>query len=467
MDNSVELGCTMYDTIVAIATSQGESAIGIIRLSGEESFNILKQIFLNKSGHKVAQFESRKMTYGHIVDDGHVLDEVLVTYMPAPNTYTREDIVEINCHGGIVPIKNVLKLLLSKGARMAEPGEFTMRAFLNGRLDLAQAESVMDLISAKTSKGFDLAIDQLDGVLSKKVTDINEVIISLMSEIQVCIDYPEEDIEEITYQEILTGFNKIKDKISRLLSSSESGKIIREGLKTVIIGKPNVGKSSLMNSLLGEKRAIVTDIPGTTRDAIEEYINVKGIPLKIVDTAGIRETEDLVEKIGVEKSKAYFNTADLVIVVLNSAEALSKEDHDILDVIHDKKVIIIINKIDLPKALDESEIKAIIPDVQIVRTSIKNEEGLHDLEESIVSVVYEGIDQNQDEGVVSNVRHIKALENALESIEEAIKATEGHMPYDFIEVDLKNTFDHLGEITGETIEEDLVKKIFSSFCLGK
>ena len=457
----------MYDTIAAIATARGEGAIGIVRLSGDNALNVLNKIATLKSGLSVLNMKARKLYYGHIVDGEKKVDEILVAYMKGPKTYTCEDVIEINCHGGVVPLTEILKLVLKHGARMAEPGEFTQRAFLNGRLDLAQAESVMDLISAKTQTGFDIAIEQLGGSLSSKVDSIRQHILTVMSKIEVNIDYPDEDIEEVTYKEIESEFEIVEEDIYQLLLSSESGRIIREGLNTVIIGKPNVGKSSLMNALLRESRAIVTDIPGTTRDVIEEYINIKGIPVKIMDTAGIRETEDIVEKMGVEKSKELFNNADLVIIVLNSAEALSEEDKHILDVIHDKKVVVIVNKIDLPQKIDEAELYEILPNIRVIKTSITNETGLDELEDAIATMVYGGQITQKNQAVVTNVRHITSLENSLKSIKEAMKAVRGGLPLDFIEVDVKNTYDYLGEIIGETVEDDLVKKIFSSFCLGK
>lgn len=457
----------MYDTIAAIATAQGEGAIGIVRLSGDDALNVLDRICVLKNGKSPQLMEPRKLYYGHVIDEDKTIDEVLVAYMKGPKTYTCEDVVEINCHGGVVPLTSILKLVLQNGVRMAEPGEFTQRAFLNGRLDLAQAESVMDLISAKTPTGFDIAIEQLNGSLSNKVESIRQNILEVMSQIEVNIDYPDEDIEEITYQDIENRFEIMEEAIQHLLNGSESGRIIREGLNTVIIGKPNVGKSSLMNALLRESRAIVTDIPGTTRDVIEEYINIKGIPVKIVDTAGIRETEDIVEKMGVERSKELFNKADLVIIVLNSAEELTNEDRRILDVIHDKKVIVIVNKIDLPQKIDESELYELLPNIRVIKTSIANETGLDDLEESIAEMVYGGQITQKDQAIVTNVRHIASLENAFKSMKEAVKAVKERLPLDFIEVDVKNTYDYLGEIIGETVEDDLVKKIFSNFCLGK
>ncbi|WP_430884509.1 tRNA uridine-5-carboxymethylaminomethyl(34) synthesis GTPase MnmE [Fusibacter sp. JL216-2] len=457
-----------FDTIVAVATAPGEGAIGIIRLSGDEAQKILHDIFRNKKGQAVQSFESRKLTYGHIVDENeHVIDEVLVTLMRAPKTYTREDVVEIHCHGGVIPLQSIVKRVLRAGARMADVGEFTKRAFLNGRLDLAQAESVMDLISAKTPKGFDVAFGQLEGSLSKKVASLRDELVSTMAQLEVCIDYPEEDIEEITYGEVVKKLSTVEKGIDDLLSSAETGRIIRDGLSTVIVGKPNVGKSSLLNALLKEARAIVTDIPGTTRDVIEEFINIKGVPLKLIDTAGIRETEDVVEKIGVEKSKSFFNQADLVIFVVNASEPLTSEDEDIIDRIGDKKAIIVVNKIDLPQAFDIDALEKRLPGKIFIRTSMMNEEGIEDVETQISEMVFGGQVIRKENAYVSNIRHIRALEKAKDSIRSAIDATESGMPYDFIEVDTKDTYQFLGEVTGETVEDDMMTKIFSNFCLGK
>lgn len=457
-----------FDTIVAIATAPGEGAIGIIRISGDESGSILRQIFRNKHGDPAQGFENRKLTYGHIVDEENsVIDEVLVAMMNAPKTYTREDVVEIHCHGGIVPLQNIVRRILRAGARMADVGEFTKRAFLNGRLDLAQAESVMDLISAKTTKGFDVAFGQLEGGLSSKVHELRDHLISTMAQLEVSIDYPEEDIEEITYKETVAQLSTVDKGISDLLASSETGRIIRDGLSTVIVGKPNVGKSSLLNALLKESRAIVTDIPGTTRDVIEEFINIKGVPLKLIDTAGIRETEDIVEKIGVEKSKSFFNMADLVIFVVNASEPLTEEDEEIIERISDKKAIVVVNKVDLPAAFDVNELENRLPDKIFIRTSMMDESGVEDVENQISEMVFGGEVIRRENAYVSNIRHIRALEKAKAAIESAISATENGMPYDFIEVDTKETYEALGEITGETVEDDMMTKIFSNFCLGK
>lgn len=454
------------EPIVAIATAAGEGAIGIIRVTGIGVIERVANIFKSKYGKTFNKADDKKLIYGHIVNGSHVVDEVMAVAMYAPHTYTREDMVEIHCHGGMIPLRNIMALLLESGFRIAEPGEFTKRAFLNGRLDLAQAESVMDLISAKTNNGFDIAYNQLEGKLSMQVKSLRDELVATMAHLEVSIDYPEEDIEEITYSEVLDRLNSIKQEIVRLLKNSETGRIIREGLSTVIVGKPNVGKSSLLNALLKEARAIVTDIPGTTRDVIEEYIQIKGVALRLVDTAGIRETDDLVEKLGVEKSKSFFNKADLVIFVLSANEALSDEDREIMSYLKDKKAVVLVNKTDLEMILDIKEIEAELGHMPIILTSVLMDDGMEALEDAIVQVVYGGIKANET-ALVSNVRHLNALNKALKAISDAIRVTEEGMPYDFIEVDLKNVYEFLGEITGESIEEDLVNKIFANFCLGK
>lgn len=454
------------EPIVAIATAPGEGAIGIVRLSGEGVIDIVSSIFKSYRGSAFTANDDKRLIYGHICDGDLIIDEVMVAPMYGPKTYTREDMVEIQCHGGMVPLRRIMGLILSKGVRMAETGEFTKRAFLNGRLDLAQAESVMDLISAKTPDGFDLAYGQLEGKLSQRVSGLRDELVSVMASLEVSIDYPEEDIEEITYSEVLQRFKVIEEGIDKLLKNSESGRIVREGLNTVIVGKPNVGKSSLLNALLKEARAIVTDIPGTTRDAIEEYIQIKGIALKLVDTAGIRETEDLVEKMGVEKSRALFNKADLVIFVLSADQILSEDDREIIGYLKDKKAITIINKSDLDLILDMEEVEHLIGHHPIIQTSALMEEGIEALEEAIAEMVYGGI-QLKEQALVSNARHVSALKKAKGAISDAIKVTESGMPYDFIQVDTKNVYEYLGEITGESLEEDLINKIFSNFCLGK
>ncbi|QEK13530.1 tRNA uridine-5-carboxymethylaminomethyl(34) synthesis GTPase MnmE [Crassaminicella thermophila] len=459
----------MSDTIVAIATAPGEAGIGIVRLSGGESLEILDKIFVPTRGESIKEYKPRRLTHGKIIDPktNQIIDEVLVTYMKAPYTYTAEDVVEINCHGGIVPVRKILELVLRCGARMAERGEFTKRAFLNGRIDLAQAEAVMDLISAKTDKSFDVAFGQLEGSLSKEVKNIRESILEMMAHITVNIDFPDEDIEEITYKELQDSANSIYERIEGLLESAQTGKIIKEGLHTVIIGKPNVGKSSLMNALLKESRAIVTEVPGTTRDIIEEFVSIKGIPLKIVDTAGIRETEDIVEKIGVERSKEFFNKADLVIFVLNASEPLTDEDKQIMELLKNRQTIILMNKTDLPMVLDEENIRKILPNKKIIKISVLEGKGLKELEDTIVEMVYGGEVRQKEVSFVTNVRHKDALERAKTSIQEGIEAIRQGLPLDFVEVDVRNCWEALGEITGDTVGEDVIDKIFANFCLGK
>ncbi|MBE0451149.1 MAG: tRNA uridine-5-carboxymethylaminomethyl(34) synthesis GTPase MnmE [Clostridia bacterium] len=453
-----------FDTIVAISTPIGEGAIGIIRMSGAEAFEIIDSVF--KPFGKDPN-EDKKMVYGWIMEGDEILDEVLIVKMFEPKTYTKENVVEINCHGGLVPIRAILSLLMKKGARMAERGEFTKRAFLNGRIDLVQAESVMDLIGSKTKRGYDMAMNQLEGHLSKRVRAIREDMMTLMAQVEVGIDYPEEDIEDITYPEILDTLSNVQIQVATLLKSSNNGKIIRDGLKTVIIGKPNVGKSSLMNALLKDSRAIVTDVPGTTRDVIEEFMNIGGIPIRLVDTAGIRVTEDVVEKIGVERSKISFNEADLVIFVLNASEPLSDEDLDLMEHVKNKHAIVIINKTDLEIRIDENEINRHLNDKRIIKTSVEKEIGI-DLVENAISTMLldDNIEINPSE-IVSNTRHINHLELAHKNITDAMNATSNHLPYDFIEVDVKEAILNLGHITGESVEEDLLNNIFGNFCLGK
>lgn len=455
------------DTIVAISTPPGDGAIGIVRVSGMMSFEIANQIFKQANGLAIELSDHRRMLFGHILKDGVVLDEVLLVPMIAPATYTRENIVEIHCHGGIVPLSEIVRFILELGARMAEPGEFTKRAFLNGRLDLAQAESVMDMIRAKTVKGFELAYSQLEGRLSKLVNEIRITLLTAMAHLEVCIDYPEEDIEEMTYSEMTHQFEAVAQSIEKLLKNSETGRILREGLSTVIVGKPNVGKSSLLNALLRESRAIVTEIPGTTRDIIEETLNIKGIPIKLVDTAGIRETEDIVEKLGVERTKVFFNKADLVIFVLNSAEPLSQEDETIMNYLKDRRAIVLLNKSDLKPVLDVERLTQRLGKVPVIKTSLVQEDGIEELEDEISKMVFSGDLVTDERTMVTNIRHQDALRRANQSMQDALKACKQGMPYDFLQVDVKNGYEALGEITGDTLEEDVIAKIFSQFCLGK
>ena len=387
--------------------------------------------------------------------------------MKGPKSYTGEDVIEINCHGGFISVKKILELILSKDVRLADAGEFTKRAFLNGRIDLSQAEAIIDVIKAKTDKAHEVAQSQLEGTLSKKIRELRFKVTEVLAHLEVSIDFAEEDVEEITYKTLRENAEELRTEIKKLYDTAESGKILRDGLKTVIIGKPNVGKSSLLNSILGENRAIVTDIAGTTRDVIEEFVNIKGIPLKIVDTAGIRETEDIVEKIGVERSKESYNTADLVIMVLDSSRPLSQEDREILETLEDKKTIVILNKTDLPQEIELDELSKYVDCSSIIKISALQNEGIEELQDKIEAMVYKGSVKNSSSLMITNSRHKDALLKAYESINDAIIAIDQNMPYDFIEVDFKNIWDYLGYINGDTVKEDLLDTIFANFCIGK
>lgn len=456
----------MEETIAAVATAYGEGGIGIIRISGENAEKLLREVFVPNSGKPV---ENRMMTYGHIIDpgNGETLDEVLAVLMKAPNTYTREDVVEINCHGSVIALKNVLALCLRHGARMAEPGEFTKRAFLNGRLDLSEAEAVIDLIRAKTDKSFDVSMSQLRGALSEEIRAIRKDILDLLVEVTVNIDYPDEDIEELTYKKLSESIAAIRGNIEKLLSSADSGRILREGLNVAIVGKPNVGKSSLMNALLKESRAIVTEIPGTTRDTIEEMLSIRGIPVKLTDTAGIRQTQDVIEKIGIEKSKEAFNEADLVIFILDGSRSLDEEDLEIMEVIGDRKAIVLINKSDLGRNVRTDEIRQKLPQSEVIETSIINGEGLETVENTIESMVYSGETVQKNSCMVTSVRHIELLNQASDSMRDAGEMTARGEALDFIEVDINAAYQSLGEIIGEAVADDIINEVFSRFCLGK
>ena len=455
------------DTIAAIATAPGEGGIGIIRISGPKSLEVAEDIFFSMSGKKISEYPARTLIFGNIKDGDKKIDEVLVAYMKGPNSYTAEDVVEINCHGGFISVKRILELVLSKDVRLAEAGEFTKRAFLNGRIDLSQAEAVIDVINAKTDKAHEVAENQLDGSLSNRIREFREKVTELLAQVEVAIDYPEEDIEFIAYTTLEEKTRELNKDIKKLYETSESGKIFREGLKTVIVGKPNVGKSSLLNSILGENRAIVTDIPGTTRDVIEEFVNIKGIPLKIVDTAGIRETDDVVEKIGVEKSMASFDTADLIIMVVDSSSELSEEDREILEKVQGKETILLLNKTDLPQVIDEEEVKKYVNKENIIKISALHNEGIEDVHDRIEAMVYKGDIKSSSNVIITNSRHKDALYRAMKSAEDAMRAIEDRMPLDFVEVDLKNIWDYLGYINGDTVSEDLLDNIFHNFCIGK
>lgn len=455
------------DTIAAIATAPGEGGIGIIRISGADSIAIASSIFKPFYKENLLDYPNRSLVYGNIVDSDRVIDEVLIARMEGPNSYTAEDVVEINCHGGFISVKKILELVLKKGARLADPGEFTKRAFLNGRIDLSQAEAVIDIINAKTDQSHDIAQTQLEGALSQKVRSLRNMITEVLAQVEVAIDYPEEDIEFITYKELTEKTSQIQKEVVKMYETSDTGKILREGLKTAILGKPNVGKSSLMNWILGENRAIVTEIAGTTRDVIEEFVNIKGIPLKIVDTAGIRETDDIVEKIGVEKSRDHMKSSDLVLVVLDSSRELEEDDLEILDAINPKKTLVLINKIDLESRLDMDKVKEYIAEENIIHISAMENKGLESIHDKIETMVYEGRVSNKGDVMITNTRHKDAIYKAMNSINDAIKGLEDHMSYDFIGVDLKDAWDSLGFINGDTVTEDLLDTIFKNFCIGK
>ncbi|HHV98733.1 MAG TPA: tRNA uridine-5-carboxymethylaminomethyl(34) synthesis GTPase MnmE [Clostridiaceae bacterium] len=452
------------DTIAAISTPHGTGGIGIIRISGDEAFDIAARIF--KSRKKFNDIKSHTISYGKIVDPstGETIDEVLLSKMEKPNTFTREDVVEINCHGGIVVLKRVLELVLAEGARLAEPGEFTKRAFLNGRIDLSQAEAVIDLINSKNAESSKAAVRQLEGRLSEKLSVIRKLLIELIASIEVTVDYPEHDIEEITAVQINEELGKIISKLRDLARSFERGKVIREGISAVIVGKPNVGKSSLLNELSGKNRAIVTDIPGTTRDIIEEYININGIPIRILDTAGIRETKDVVEKIGVDRAQREIENADLVIMMLDARTGMEESDTAIYNKIKDKKKIIILNKIDLADKVDEDS----LPEgVNIIKMSLKEGIGIEQLEDEITNLFFKGEIISNDEVLLTNVRHKQLIDMAIKSINDARNAYENGMPIDMMTIDIKNAAEYIGQITGESVSEDVVHEIFSRFCLGK
>jgi len=455
------------DTIAAISTPHGNGGIGIIRISGKSAFFIANEIFEGRK--RFDEIKTHTINYGRIKssDTDEILDEVLISKMRKPNTFTREDVVEINCHGGTVILKKILELILKKGARLAEPGEFTKRAFLNGRLDLSQAEAVIDLINAKTYESSKAAIDQLEGKLSLKLKDARSRLIELLAHIEVTVDYPEHDIEEITGQKIYSEIKDIKEKLKSIIKNFEKGRIIREGINAVIVGRPNVGKSSLLNELTGKSRAIVTDIPGTTRDIIEEYINLNGVPVRIIDTAGIRETEDVVEKIGVEKTHREVESADLIIMMLDGQQGMDENDLRIINSIKDKKAIIILNKIDLVDEDRLVEIESKIQDNKVIRMSLKDEIGITELSNAVVDMFIKGEVSLNSEILITNIRHKNLIDKAIESIDYAIDAHERGMPLDMITVDIVDCAQYLGEVTGESVSEDVMNEIFSRFCLGK
>ena len=450
-------------TIVAISTAPGIGGIGIIRMSGEKSFEILNKIFVTND-KPIAGYT---MKYGKIVDEKNVIiDEVLVSYFVAPNSYTRENVCEINSHGGMVVMKKILELCLKNGAILAEPGEFTKRAFLNGRIDLSQAEAVIDIINSKTDKEAKASINQLEGNLSLEIKNIRKDLISMMADIEASIDYPEYDVEEVTTNKVKEVLIKEKDRLIKLEKSFDNGKILKDGINTAIIGRPNAGKSSLLNIMLNEERAIVTSVEGTTRDTIEEYISINGIPLKIIDTAGIREANDEVEKIGVEKAKKIAKESDLIIGIFDISRKMNKEDYEILDILKNKNSIIVLNKIDLDENnVDMEKVKEI--NKPIVQISTKTREGIEDLYKEIENIIETKEISSDNEIIVTNTRHKSLIIKAMDSVDKSLETIENKMPIDIIVVYVKDILENLGEITGETVTEDIIKEIFSKFCLGK
>ncbi len=458
------------ETIAAIASAMTNSGIGIIRISGEDAFDVIDKIYRPKKGNKLlSQCKSHTIHYGHIYDEDEIIDEVMVLLMRAPNSYTREDTVEIDCHGGTLVMRRILEVVLKNGARPAEPGEFTKRAFLNGRIDLSQAESVMDVISSKNDFALKSSMQQLNGALTGKIKEIRGKIIHEIAFIESALDDPEHISIDGYGENLLIIIEKLMQKMNQMIASSENGSLLKEGINTVIVGKPNAGKSSLLNALVGRERAIVTDIAGTTRDVLEEQINLNGITLNIMDTAGIRSTEDVVEKIGVDKALSLVDKADFIIYVVDTSTALDENDEKIIDAIREKKAIILLNKSDLTQVTGEDEIKEKLSgaDHKMIAISAKENLGIDVLEETIVEMFFHGTISFNDEVYITNIRHKNALIQAVESLKLVKQSVENGMPEDFYSIDLMNAYEELGTIIGEAVEDDLVNEIFSKFCMGK
>ena len=462
------------DTIAAIATALSNSGISIIRISGDDAIEITNKIFQSPSGKKLNEYASNTINYGHIIDNGEIIDEVMISIMRAPNSYTRENIVEINTHGGIYITKKVLSLVIKNGARLAEPGEFSKRAFLNGRIDLSKAEAIMDIINAESDIALKSGIKQLNGNLYNRIIDLRKKLIYEIAFIESAIDDPEHISIDGYYDKLKDIVYEVEKELTTLSNSFDSGKIIKEGISTVIVGKPNAGKSSLMNSLLGEERAIVTDIEGTTRDSLEESIKLKNIVLKLIDTAGIRNTEDTVEKIGVKRSVKYVEEANLVLYVVDSSRLMDENDNEIIKLTVGKKIIIVLNKIDLPAYTAEDEIIEKLEklghckdDISVVYISAKENKGIDDLVNTIENLFLSGDIDNSNEILITNMRHKEAIDKAIDSIFMVKNSIDNQMPEDFLTIDLMNVYSLLGSVIGEEVDDDLVTEIFSKFCMGK
>lgn len=455
------------DTISAISTATGEAGIGIVRMSGERAISIANEIFKPIGKKTLSEAENRKLVYGHIYDGDKLLDEVLIVKMVAPYTYTREDVVEIHCHGGIISVRNILKLTLSRGARLADAGEFTKRAFLNGRLDLTQAEAVIDLIKSKSETSYDMSIRQLEGSLSGKIAEIRENVMKMTALIIANIDFPEDEIVEATYKSLEEDANTVIEHLDTLIENSNRGQLLRDGINTVILGKPNVGKSSLLNSLLRDERAIVTDIPGTTRDVITDYVNLDGILLKITDTAGIRETLDEVEKIGVSRAKDAINESDLIIAIFDGSKEFSEDDKEIIKLIEDKRAIILLNKADLERKVSKEEIEKLLGGRKYFDVSILDGREISTIENEIKDMFFKGEIKESSDVYVNNLRHVNALKEARNAMDDVILDIKQEMFLDLLEVNLEMVLSSLGEITGDTTTEDVLDKVFSEFCIGK
>ena len=454
------------DTIAAIATAMSNSGIGIVRISGSEALSIVDQIFVMKNKKRLSEMPTHTIHYGHIYDGKELIDEVMVLLMKGPKSYTKEDTIEIDCHGGVYVVKRVFETVLKYGARPAEPGEFTKRAFLNGRIDLSQAESVIDIIHSKNEFALKSSLSQLSGAVSEKIKEVRGEILHEIAFIESALDDPEHVSIDGYGERLSEIINEVISKIEVLLKNSENGKLLKEGITTVIVGKPNAGKSSLLNTLVGEERAIVTDIAGTTRDVLEEQINLNGIILNVIDTAGIRETEDVVEKIGVDRAKKYLNNADLVIYVVDTSTALDENDFEIMEMLKDRQTIILLNKSDLKPLTTSSDIVKYV-DKKMIQISAKEQLGIDELENTIKEMFFQGEVSFNDEVYITNIRHKNSLQESLKSLHLVLKSIEDEMPEDFYSIDLMNAYEELGTIIGEAVEDDLVNEIFSKFCTGK